>query len=360
MNRLAKLRTELKKQSIDACLISSPANIIYFTGYSGFHGQDRDGFVFVTKSAQYIITSALYSEAVIGQVPHFKVIELTYDLPFSKTLEKLLEKHTVKKLGIEADNLTVAEYKRLPKIPKKHFSVSGLRIIKDEQEIEQIKKACAIGDKVYKYVLTNIKAGITEKQLEYEIEHEIKQLGADISFRPIVAFGKNSSVPHHASSKKKLRKNEIVLLDLGVKFNNYCSDMTRAFFFGKANEKFKKIYQTVLQAQQKAIQQLNNLAIKQSEIKASEIDKIAREFIKQEGFPEYPHTLGHGIGLEVHELPRLYYQRKAELKEGMVFSLEPGIYLPGFGGVRIEDLVVLRKNRVEFLTKSQKKLIEIS
>lgn len=362
-SRLKKLKSELKNKGHDAVLVSSPANIAYLTQYHGFHGVDRDGFLFITSSSQYILTSGLYSEAVIAQVTNFKTIELTYDLPFSQTLEQLLKKHKINKLGIETDNLTVLEYKKIPKIAKlSHFSPSIIRTIKDEYEIEQIKKACKIGDKVYSEILRNVKTGITEIGLKYEIEHLIKQMGVDISFEPVVAFGKNSSVPHHNSSNKKLIKNEIVLLDFGVKFNGYCSDMTRTFFFGKAGEKFRKIYNTVLSSQSRAIEflksQVSSLNLKKT-IDARKIDEVARNYIVEQGYPEYPHSLGHGIGLEVHEAPRLYYKRKWTLEPGMVFSIEPGIYIPGFGGVRIEDLVVLRKNKVELLTKSPKNLIEI-
>jgi len=149
------------------------------------------------------------------------------------------------------------------------------------------------------------------------------------------------------------------LLDFGVKYQNYCSDMTRTIFFGKADEKFKKMYRTVLNAQQLTIEQLNNLTIAKKQIKASYVDNIARKHITDQGFPTIPHSLGHGIGIEVHEQPRLSPKSKDILKEGMVFSIEPGIYIQGYGGVRIEDLVVLEKNASRLLTHSPKHLIEI-
>jgi Xaa-Pro aminopeptidase len=225
--------------------------------------------------------------------------------------------------------------------------------------------------------LKKIKKGITEKELAYELEYLIKQKGADISFPPIVAFGANSSIPHHQTSDKRLKANSIVLLDFGAKLGSYCSDMTRTIFFGKANNKFKKMYKTVLDAQKKAIEKLSHLGggrlarrslgeagmdsseVNSRGIKASVIDKIARDYIIKQGFPTIPHSLGHGIGIEVHEPPRLSPTSKVGLKPGMVFSIEPGIYMPGFGGIRIEDLVVLENKDPRLLTHSPKELIEI-
>ena len=193
----------------------------------------------------------------------------------------------------------------------------------------------------------------------------IKKKGSDPSFSSIVAFGKNSSIPHHKTSDERLKINSIVLLDFGVKLNNYCSDMTRTVFFGKADDKFKKIFNTVLKSQNEAISRItkyyNNTYhySQKGDLKTREIDKIARSYIISQGFPDILHSLGHGIGIEVHEQPRLSPKSKDLLKPGMVFSIEPGIYIPGYGGVRIEDLVVLEKSGPRLLTHSPKEIIEI-
>ena len=226
--------------------------------------------------------------------------------------------------------------------------------------LQSIKKACRLGDKVYSQVRKIIRIGTTEHELSIEIQKLIRKDNARLSFRPIVAFGKNASEPHHKPTDLKLNKKQgFVLFDLGAKVNGYCSDMSRTVFFGKATSKQKRIYQTVLKAQQKAIQQLNNLAIKQSVIKASEIDKAARDYIISQGYPNIPHSVGHGIGKKVHEAFRLSPKSKTILKDGMVFTIEPGIYIKGFGGVRIEDVYYLNKGKLEQLTKSPKRLIEI-
>jgi len=239
-------------------------------------------------------------------------------------------------------------------------------MFKSQAKILNIEKACNLTDKAFNYILGKIKEGISEKELALKIEFFIKRHGSDIAFPPIVAFGKNSSFPHHVPTfnSQLSTLNSIVLLDFGAKLNGYCSDMTRTVFFGKPTTEQKRMYQTVLKAQQKAIEyivtHLEGGSPKRSEghdsfevdsIKASEVDKIARDYIVSQGFPTIPHSLGHGIGRKVHEPPKLSPKSKDTLKPGMVFTIEPGIYLPGFGGVRIEDVVLLEKP-YRILTKS--------
>ncbi len=269
------------------------------------------------------------------------------------TLDKIFENLSkkIKKIGIEENDLSVAEYKKI----RKHFKtvnlkeLSNLRTIKGEDEILKIEKACKLGDEAFDFILKKLKLGVSEKQIAFELEFFIKRNGADISFPPIVAFGKNSSIPHHQTSDKRLKTKSIVLLDFGVKLGNYCSDMTRTIFFGKADDKFKKIYNTVLASQQKAIESLKSSMVngqwsidarnadssEVDSIRASDIDLVTRNHIVKQGYPTNPHSLRHGIGIEVHESPRLSPESKDILKPGMVFSIEPGIYLAGFGGVRI-------------------------
>ncbi|EKD87063.1 MAG: hypothetical protein ACD_37C00057G0005 [uncultured bacterium] len=226
--------------------------------------------------------------------------------------------------------------------------------IKTDQEIEKIKKACEVGDKVYSQILKKIKVGITEKELSREIVRLIRKESASLSFRPIVAFGKNAYEIHHKANETKLRKNHgFIKLDLGAKLDGYCSDMTRTVFFGKATKKQKKIYQTVSEAQKRAMR------LVEDKRKAFDVDKIARDYITSQGFPSYPHTLGHGIGRKVHESFRLGPKSKNLLRNGMVFTIEPGIYIKDYGGVRIEDTFVLRNNKPEPLTKSDSSLLQL-
>lgn len=337
--RLEKLRGKLQKEKFDAVLVSDVTNITYLSGYANFSKEEREAYIFVGKDFAYIITDARYTEEIRNNVTHLDFFERSHKNPIGN----LFDKYKIKKLGIEENNLTVAEHKLIKKLFKstRHFEVS--RSIKSEDEINKIEQACKIGDLVFEYIVKKIKAGVTEKEIADELENFIRAKGVSISFPTIVAFGKNSAVPHHQTDPSTLfdrsgREGQIVLLDFGVKFENYCSDMTRTVFFGKPNEKQKKMYETVLRAQQKAVK-----AIEKGERRAAKIFKAA-------GLPAMPHSLGHGIGLEVHEHPSLSPKSKEILKEGMIFSIEPGIYIPGFGGVRIEDLFVLEKNGLRRLT----------
>ncbi|MBI2431231.1 MAG: aminopeptidase P family protein [Candidatus Levybacteria bacterium] len=359
----------MNSRSTDATLVSSAPNITYLTGYSGFSTLEREAYLLIVSQHQvltdktpgvigYILTDGRYTEAV-RNIPHFTLLEISPINSLEKILIMLIKKHKIKKLGIEENNLTVSEYRIL----KKHFSIlrhvnlNGLRSIKEKDEILAIEKACRIGDKAFDYIIGKIKKGVTEKELAFEIEFFIKKANAAISFPPIVAFGKNTAIPHHQPTNRKLLTNNFVLLDFGAKVNNYCSDMTRTVFFGKPTAEQKRMYQTVLEAQKKAIDHLGWW--RGSDLDSSEVDRVARDYIISKGYPTIPHSLGHGIGLQVHESPTLSPKSKDILKPGMVFSVEPGIYIPGFGGVRIEDLVVLEPSGPRLLTKSLREFLEL-
>src|SRR3989344_2891344 len=366
--RVEQLKEKIKNEKLDAVLVSSVSNISYLSGFTNFSKDEREAYIFLGKNFQYIITDGRYSEAVEKQISHLELFERGNE----KSTEELFKKHKkeIKTLGIEEDNLTVAEFKTVKKHFKniKHFNVSHFRSAKTDDEIKRIKKACQIGDLAFKYILKKIKVGVTEKEIAGELKKFIKENGAEFSFPAIVAFGKNSSIPHHQTGNTKLKDGDTVLLDLGAKVENYCSDMTRTVFFGSpinkqslrsVDLKQRKIYRVVLEAQQKAVDFINRTTKGSKEIKAQEVDRVAREYIRSQGFPDIPHSLGHGVGLEVHEHPSLSPKSRDILKEGMVFSIEPGIYLPNFGGVRIEDLFVLEKNGLRQLTNSDKKLFFI-
>ena len=384
--RISKVFSYANEQSLDAILISSVSNIIYLTSYDGFSYFEREAFLVLTQLQGlkhktpgvygYILTDGRYSEAV-SKIPNFNLLEISAKNSLENIFKSLSAK--IKKIGIEENDITVSENKKL----KKYFKVfsakniQDLRVIKDTSEISKIEKACSLGDKAFEFILKKLKTGVSEKEIAFGIESFIRKSGADISFPPIVAFGKNSSMPHHKTGNSKLKPNSIILLDFGVKLDNYCSDMTRTVFFGKADEKFKKIYNTVLESQKLAIKTLTGYSLRSTAnnkklksvvssrstdsriLKASDIDSVARQYIISCGYPTIPHSLGHGIGIEVHESPRLSPTSKVDLLPGMVFSLEPGIYIPGYGGVRIEDLVTIQKNKLEHLTHSPKNLLEI-
>jgi len=326
--RVEKVKSELSKKGLDAVLISSPVTVTYLTGHSGFTGE-RDVFLLITQDKNFILTHSIYSNVL--KVEGFEVVEISRRLPPQKILLRILGKEI--KLGIEENNLTVSEYKKLKPFVVKNFEISDYRTIKTQDEIELIEQACQVGDKAYECIQKYIKEGISEKELAFKLEYFIKQKGVDLSFPTIAAFGKNSFAPHHQAGDKKL---------VSVKFKNYCSDMTRTFVSGIPTTEQKKMIDTVFAAQQKAIESAKN--------RACDVDKTTRDYIKSKGYPDIPHSVGHGIGLEVHEHPYISKKSKEILKNGMVFSIEPGIYVQGFGGARIEDLFVLENNKLRRLT----------
>lgn len=358
--RLKRLQQEIKSQELDAALISNIANIIYLTNYSGFSIEEREAFLLLTPSKQFVLTDGRYSEAVKNLIPGFELVEISRKNKLSKILKKLIGDLKVSKFGIEENDLKVSEFKLIKKAAKnlKNFKFHESRSIKTEKEISLIGKACRIGDEAFKYILTKIKSGISEIQLAYLLENFIRERGFEPSFKTIAAFGLNSAIPHHQTGETKLKKGDFVLLDFGVKFKNYCSDMTRTLVFDKASDKQRKIHETVLEAQRKAAEYIKHHTPEVG-VLAKDVDKEARDYILREGFSSIPHSLGHGIGIEVHEHPYLSPNSREILKDGMVFSIEPGIYLSNFGGVRIEDLFVIEKNKVSQLTQSKKELIEV-
>lgn len=375
-SRLTNLNKLLTQESLDAALISSPFNILYLTNFSHFYHTEREVFLLITNKNRYIFTDGRYTNAVqkhltemslrsgeageaISKIKTFQLVEISSQNPFENLIKNIVEKEKILSLGIETNNITVAEHKKIAPLVKniKHFDLTKLRIIKDKEEISAIQKACVLGDKTFSFILGKIKPGITEKEIAYEMESFIRKNSAEISFRTIVAFGKNSAFPHHKTGNERLQNNDTILLDFGVKYENYCSDMTRTLFFGKASAEKKRIYTTVLDAQQKAIEYLQKNI--KNQIPLSSIDKIARDYIISRNFPSIPHSLGHGIGLQDHEPYPLSPKSEEIIKNGMVFSIEPGIYLNDFIGVRIEDLIAIQDNAVLQLTKSPKTLIEL-
>lgn len=354
-HHLKRLQNILNEQKVQGLFISSHAHISYLTGYQNFIAEEREAYLLITKNQAYIFTDGRYSEAIRKQVAHFELVELGRGVRFSDLLRELKNKEKMKVLGIEENDLKVSEFRLLSSVfPQlKSIDIESLRIIKQDWEIKNIQKACQLGDRTFKHILKIIKPGMTELQVAWEMEKYMKEHGGRPSFDTIVAFDKNASIPHHHTGQAKLKNQpgQFILLDFGVKINGYCSDMSRTVFFGSPSEKQKKMYQAVLGAQKKAVEYIKKY-IKNA--KAAEADRIAREYIKQQGFLDFSHSLGHGIGLQVHEAPHLSPHSKEILREGMVFSIEPGIYIPNFGGVRIEDLFVIQKGKLIELTKSSK------
>jgi len=376
-SRIERLKESLNRAKLDSLLVTNFYNIRYLSGFMGLTPQEREAYLLVTNEEVFLFTDGRYitvaqklkTQSAIRQPAErtkLKTIEIKQKDKIAKLMSGLATELRIRRLGIEKNDLRVSEYEEIKKYLKMTVPlcqiiytenlVEGLRAQKEPDEFKRIEKAAKIADKCFEHLLGFLKPGITEKEVANEIEWFVRNKGAsDISFDPIVAGGPNSSLPHHITGKREFRTNDIVLLDFGAKVDGYCSDITRVVFLGKATLEQKKIYQAVLSAQNKALDAL--LAL-QKRVKARDIDKIARDYLKSLSF-KLVHGLGHGIGLSEHEAPRLGPTSRDILKEDMVFSLEPGVYLPGRFGVRIEDLVFFEKSSPRILTESTKDIIEL-
>jgi len=347
----------LKGNGLDAMLISKTSDIAYLSLFHGFSSIERDAFMLATHKNTYLFTNPLYFREAKMSVKNLEVIEHKGENSFFKNLAEIVVNEKLENIGFENDNITVAEYLRLTTAITSHLvakDFSSVRIQKSPEEVKQIKMACEIGDKTFIYIQSFLKPGITELGLAWEIEKFVRESGAELSFPTIVAFGANSAMPHHRPNSTKLKIRDTVLLDFGTTIDGYCSDMSRTLFIGEPTREQKSAYDAVLQAQQEAVRYLSDeLRLKNKDgIKASEVDKIAREYLIAKKYPSIPHSLGHGIGLEVHEAPRISPNSQDFLTEGMVFSIEPGVYLEGKFGVRIEDLYSIQDNKLIQLTHS--------
>ncbi len=344
----------MMEKNLEGVIAYSKENRRYLSGFTG-----STGFVLIGRNSTDFITDFRYKEQASIQCKGFNIVIQSGNL-----MEKIAESVRaagIKRLGIEEDFMTVAFYEELKKasaglemLPAASV-FSKLRVKKDSGEIECIRKAAEIADKAFEHMLTFIKPGMRETEVSLELEHFMKKNGASgTSFDSIVASGVRSSLPHGIASEKTIENGEFLTLDFGCVYNGYCSDMTRTVFIGKATEKHRKIYDIVLKAQMEALKGIR------PGVTGKAVDRIARDIISAEGYGEYfGHGLGHGVGLAVHEDPRLSMQGEGVLEAGMIVTDEPGIYIPDFGGVRIEDLVLVTENGAETLSKSKKELIEL-
>lgn len=325
---------------MDNILISNLTNIRYLTGFSGSYG-----FLLIIRGYKYLFTDSRYYERAGKEARGVEVRLIKDNWP------DILQRYRIKQLHFEENSVSYGDYrlwkkrlKRIRLIPTRNV-VERIRQIKKPKEISAIRRAI----RITKDVLAQARSwhpGISELELSKKIEDLIRAVpGAKPAFPIISVFGSNSSMPHGLPGKRKLTKKQIILIDFGVKINGYSSDLTRTFWVGRITKKFREIYNIVFTAQRLAISGVRHGR------PIYEIDGLARDYIKRQGYGRYfSHALGHGIGLEVHELPRINSKNKDKLQEGMVFSIEPGIYIPGWGGVRIEDLILVTKNGCAVLT----------
>ncbi len=338
----------------EAAIIFDDNNRFYFTGM-----RSSAGTVLITKDAAYLLIDFRYYEKAKKTVKSAEVIlcEKLY-----RQLTALLQKHGIKTVLCETDCVTVAEFNGITKgladfkisdSGKLSEKIGNLRSIKTQPEIESIKKAQALTDKTFDYILNKITAGVTEKEVMLDMEFFMRRLGSEgVSFDFIVVSGKNSSLPHGVPGDKVIEKGDFVTMDFGAVVNGYRSDMTRTVAVGYVTDKQRSVYETVLAAQSMALNALKPGA------KCREVDKIARDFIANAGFGNcFGHGLGHSVGLEIHENPACNTRDETLLQPGMIMTVEPGIYIENEFGVRIEDLAVITADGCENLTEGPKELI---
>ncbi|MCX7771882.1 MAG: aminopeptidase P family protein [Clostridia bacterium] len=353
-NRLEKVRNIIKNKNVDAVLVTGRPNTLYLSGFTG-----TTSFLLISSERAFLVTDFRYTIQAKQQV--FEGIEvIEHEDTFHATLNELMTDHKLQRIGFEGNTLTFSEYEKFKeKLSFANFflnigsAIDSIRMIKDQDEIERISEAVLLGDKVFDHILGFIKPGLTEMQVAAEMEYAMKKFGAKgPSFETIVAAGERSAMCHGTASDNVIKKGDAIVLDFGVIYRNYCSDMTRTIFIGEPSSELKKIYEIVLKAQMTALESLY------SGMKAFDADKIARDIITEAGYGKaFGHSLGHGVGIEIHEDPRLSTKSEDTLVNGMVFTVEPGIYVEGLGGVRIEDMVVLVDGKPRNFTTSTKNMV---
>jgi Xaa-Pro aminopeptidase len=349
--RLTRLRERLAEQGVDALLVSQPENRRYLSGFTG-----SAGVLLITAERALIATDFRYYEQAGIEAPLFELVKVVST--FVEVLPEMLARQPVARLGFEADHATFADVQawmaaapEVEWVPIREL-VLELRSVKDAVEIDALREAIRLTDEALAVALAQARPGMTEQELAWLIESTMRTRGAPaVAFEIIVASGPNGARPHARASEAPLPAGQPIVIDMGAKVGGYCGDLTRTVCLGRPADpdRFWEVYNTVLRAQQAA-----EAAIHPG-LTGKEIDAVARDVIAEAGFGEYfGHGLGHGVGLAVHEMPRLGRSFLAPVVAGNVVTVEPGIYLPGWGGVRIEDVVLVTENGVEVLTKAPK------
>ena len=347
------MRQKLAEKDIDAIFISQPENRYYLSGFDG-----SAGFLLITAKEAILATDFRYIERVKRQAPDYKIFQITSDVV--NQFPELISGLSLQKLGFEARHITFTMYRQLngilnkmpssPKLVPLDGMVESLRVVKEPEEIEFISRAAEISDSAFQHMEDLIRVGMTEREVAWEVEKFLRENGSQaMPFDMIVASGPNSALPHAKPSLRTIQSGEPILFDIGAKVDGYSSDLSRTICLGTPDDTFKKVYDTVLGAQ------LTALAIIKESMTGEQGDSLARTVIKEAGYAEaFGHALGHGVGLASHESPRLGPGSAETLTSGMVFTVEPGIYLPGWGGIRIEDLVVMENGQARVISKARK------
>lgn len=353
MGNLLQLRTALQANEIDGILITSPYNRKYVSNFTG-----TAGVVLVTGTEAIFITDFRYMTQAAEQAVDFSIIE--HSGAIEKEIAKQIEQLNIKRLGFEAEHVTYEEFTQYEQLFSAKLIgikqiVETIRVKKTDKEIAILREAASIADKAFDYILDVIKPGVREIDVANELEFYMRKLGAtSSSFDMIVASGYRSALPHGVASEKKIQNGELVTLDFGALYKGYCSDITRTVAVGKVSDELHTIYEVVLAAQKLGVAGLK------AGLTGKDVDDFTRDYIKEKGYGDYfGHSTGHGIGLEVHEGPRLSQSSTTILEPGMVVTVEPGIYVPEVGGCRIEDDVVITETGYDVLTTAPKSMITL-
>lgn len=349
--RLKKFVHLLIQQNLDAFLVLSSADIFYLTGFPA-----SGAWLLVTPKRAYYLTDSRYSDEARQGLGNRAVVRLCRH-GLDSELTTLIHQHGIKRLGFDENHCPVARLKRLknacPKTVKLvafNGAAAGLRVIKDAAEIAQIRECLDLNLAAYRYLQRILKPGMTERQILWKLEDfVIRRNNAGFAFDPIIASGPNSALPHARVTDRCLKNTDIILIDLGIRINGYNSDLTRIFLSDKIARPFKEIYQAVAEAQEAAIARI------QAGVPAAEVDLAARKSLKRNKLDKFfTHATGHGVGVEIHEAPRLSAKSPEVLTTGMVVTVEPGVYLRGKFGIRIEDMVLVTDKGCEILSRGQR------
>lgn len=349
--RLDKLRHAVRQEGLDAFLVSEVANVTYLTGFSG-----DSAYLMISQDHTWLITDGRYTEQAAAEAPQCDVV--LHKTSLAKCSAEVARSAQVKTLGFEPGAMTFATYTELTEaldgvqaVAKKGLA-EKLRQVKDEEEIARIRKAVALADAAFRTLRTRLVPGQSEAQVATELEYEMRRLGArKCAFESIVAARERSSLPHAHATEAVIGPGDAVLIDWGAELDQYCSDCTRVVFLTPPDARWRGIYEIVREAQALAV------AAVRAGVSGRDVDATARKHIEQAGYGDaFKHGLGHGVGLRVHEGPNLSWRSEDTLAAGMVVTIEPGIYLPGWGGVRIEDVVVVRQDGPEVLSSLPKEL----
>lgn len=343
--RVRALQREIEKRKLDSFLVTNETNVSYLSGFKG-----TDATLLVGLFRSFFITDSRYLEEARESIKNFDIVLV--EVSNYHPLKKLIDRKRMKRIGFESMNLPYEVVARLKTIVKRaKFEpfkgvIEALRSIKDEEEISLIRRSIRCTRDVLKRAIARIKPGLSEKSLARSVEIDFIESGGQAAFEPIVAFGRNSSKPHARAGDTKIGKNGHLMIDIGCNLNGYNSDYTRTALLGRVKEKIRKIYDVVHKAQEAAFGMIMPGA------RISDIDLAARRYIQRRGFGKFfGHSLGHGVGMEVHEKPPISRINHDILRPGMVFTVEPAIYIPKVGGVRIEDMVLVTANGFEILTR---------